>query len=96
MLEGPGHGPRCHHGTGCHGQRDRHGGCQALLLLEFRSNPLSEPCQGEGARRELRYFWNTTCLHGTPAHTHALCSQAACSASTVHPGPSTHGCPWMG
>lgn len=53
MLEGTGHGPRRHHSTGCHGQRDRHGGCQALLLLEFRSNPLSEPCQGEGARREL-------------------------------------------
>ena len=90
MLEGPGHGPRRHHGTGGHGRRGRHGGRQALLLLEFRSNALSQPCQGEGARREPRYFWNTVCLHGTPAH-----ACAPCSASTVHVRPGTHRCPWM-
>lgn len=47
--------------------------------------PAQPACQGEGARRESRHFWSAMCLHGTPAHTPALCPRSS---------SATRRCPW--
>lgn len=47
--------------------------------------PAQRACQGEGARRESRHFWSAMCLHGTPAHTPALCPRRS---------SATHRYPW--